>query len=177
MDQRTNSATKQIELPFNRPLEGYEFMDLVSGKHALQPRFVKMRSNGKSWMELLGKLHAITFFGQGFGDLYRPTEKVGKNICKDWRTVPPGHEYLSVPVSLLKRIKEYEWREGEVDLNTPEIARGIWWNPHHTTTVVCGPNCEHIITNRVQVLNNKDKNAHDTTCKFLFNSNHCISLY
>ncbi|KAF2441714.1 hypothetical protein P171DRAFT_488158 [Karstenula rhodostoma CBS 690.94] len=158
IEQRTTHTIKQMHSPFSKMLEGYEFMDFVSGKHALSPRFVNLRDNGPSWVGLLERTDAITLFGQGFGDLYKPTERLEKRICKDWRTVPAGHEYLAVPLSLLKQIKEHGWREGEVDAGTSEIAYGIWWDPHPTMAVLCGPNCEHALINRVQVLCTKCTN-------------------
>ena len=102
--------------------------------------------------------------------MYQPNEGIKKHLCKDWQLVPRGHEFLSVPISLLSRIKEHGWREGEVDAESSNIASGIWWRPHDHMSALCHPNCKHDFGNRVQTLSKKGKGTDDSTCKFIPNA-------
>jgi hypothetical protein len=143
---------KQLQNPFGTTLEGYEFMGIVSARHILTRRAVSLQSNGAAWIGLARRIHAITLFGQHFGDIYKPAESIGRQICENWRTVPRGHEYLAAPISLLKRIKQYSREEGEVDAGSPEIAEGLLWSQSKDAFNTCLPSCKHVFLNRVQQL-------------------------
>lgn len=141
-------STMQVPNPLRTMLEGYEFMDIVSSAHVLTRRAVSIKSNGAAWIELTRRIHAITLFGQNFGDIYKPIENA-QRLCENWKTVPQGHEYLAVPISLLKEIKQNSWKRGEVDLGSPEIAKGLNWHPLNESFKTCGANCKHFF-DRVQ---------------------------
>jgi hypothetical protein len=147
----TTHNTKQFQPPFGKKLEGYEFMGIVSGKHVLTRRDVNLTSNGAAWIDLTRRINAITLFGQNFGDIYKPSEDTERGLCKSWRTVPRGHDYLVAPVSLLKEIKQRSWEEGDVDLRSPEIAKGVFHSSSNNLFDTCGPSCKHDF-NRVQQL-------------------------
>jgi hypothetical protein len=147
----TTHTAKQVSNPFKTTLEGYEFMDIVSSMHIYTPRSINLKSNGVAWIDLARQTHAITLFGQHFGDIYKPTASTGKLLCKDWKTVPRCHEFLTVPTSILKDIKERSWKHGDVDLDSTEIVSGLHWAPSKDIFKPCRQHCRHSI-NRVQKL-------------------------
>jgi hypothetical protein len=175
-DLKTNHATIDLESPFNNPLEGYEFMDIASGKHKFSRRFLNLRRNGKSWIHLIRRLGVITLFGKNFGEMYQPGEDLRSKLCPDWKTVPQGHEYLALPISLLQQIKEYGRREGEVDDGSSEVVQGLYWNPNDDMSVLCTPKCKHTFDGRVQILSTKGKNVNDATCECIMVQFHHSSL-
>ena len=151
IDIATTHTTKELQDPFRTTLAGYEFMDIVSAKHILTPRTVGLQSNGSAWAGLTRRINAITLFGQNFGDIYKPSENITSLICKKWRTVPRGHEYLVVPISLLKEIRLNSWREGKVSEDSTELAKHLLWSRSENTYHTCGSSCKHTF-NRVQQL-------------------------
>jgi hypothetical protein len=152
IDYTTTHSTKPLRSPFRDALEGYEFMDIVSTKHILMRRSIHLESNGLAWRDFTERIQAITLFGRDFGDIYKPTPNLETQICKDWRTVPQGHEYLAAPVSLLKDIKQHRWEEGDVDLDSPEMAQGLFWIPPREPFSICRSGCKHVLPDRVQKL-------------------------
>jgi hypothetical protein len=131
-------------------LEGYEFMDIVSAKHTLTPRTVNLQSNGADWIKLTRRIDAIILFGQHFGDIYKPAENIRGLICKNWETVPQGHDYLAAPISLLQDIKEQSQEGGKLK-HPSEIAGGLVWSLSVDAYNFCGSSCKHTF-DRVQRL-------------------------
>ncbi|KAH8802569.1 hypothetical protein F5884DRAFT_887230 [Xylogone sp. PMI_703] len=151
IEYATTHNAKELQNPLRTTLEGYEFMDIVSAEHILTQRTVSFQSNGVAWTGLTKRIHAITLFGQYFGDIYKPAENERRPTCENWKTVPQGHEYLAAPISLLKEIKEYSWKKGKVDKDSSEIAEGLLWSPSEDAYNICGSSCKHTF-NRVQQL-------------------------
>jgi hypothetical protein len=145
----TTHTTKELQNPFQTTLEGYEFMDIVSGEHTLHRRTINLQSNGTAWVDLARRMNAVVLFGQHFGHIYKPADKVGKLICNKWETVPPGHEFLAAPISLLKEIKLRNWRKGKVAKVSSEITEGLFWSLSKDAFKTCGPDCKHTFS-RVQ---------------------------
>lgn len=152
MEGAKAGGIKQLSSPLQVQLEGYEFMDLLSAKHGIHQRRINLKGNGTAWIDLISQIHAVTLFGNNFGEVYRPTREIEGTICSDWRTVPRGHEYLALPVSLLDDIKTQSWREGVVDRESPEIAPGQFWIPTEDAFKSCEPSCKHSSPKRVQNL-------------------------
>ncbi|KAF1846467.1 uncharacterized protein K460DRAFT_417538 [Cucurbitaria berberidis CBS 394.84] len=157
MEETTTHGSKNLQNPFRNMLEGYEFMGIVSSRHTLTRRAINLQANGVAWLHMINRIHSITLFGKYFGELYRPTDLVKKNICKQWMSVPPGLEYLAVSMSLLKAIKQNSVQEGEVDKTSNEITEGISWSPSKDMFKICEHNCNHIFSGRVQKLYRKGK--------------------
>ncbi|RYP76199.1 hypothetical protein DL769_003670 [Monosporascus sp. CRB-8-3] len=149
IEDATTHTTMHLQNPLLTILEGYELMSIVSAEHILTRRYVELQLNGAAWIDLTKQIHAITLFGQHFGDIYKPTEGLWRRICDNWRTVPRGHEYLAAPISLLKEIKQHSWRQGQIESNSPEIVKGFLCSPSEDAFRTCEPNCKHSF-NRVQ---------------------------
>ena len=149
-DIATTHSTKALESYVDKTLEGYEFMDIVSGEHELTRRcWNKLQSNGKAWPSFTKRIHAVTLFGERFGDIYLPGDDIKPQMCIHWERVPPGHDFLAVPIALLKDIREQSRRRGEVNEDPQEIAEGLYWSRSKDTFHTCGQGCMHRV-NRVQ---------------------------
>lgn len=143
MEFETTHATKQIKSPFHECLEGYEIMDIVASKRVMKRRFIELNENGQDWMKIAKGAHAITLFGQGFGEIYRPVQDSGGLLCRTWQCVPCHQQYLAVPMVLLSEIKKRCWEEGEVEAQTSEITEGVCLRLSKEAFKLCGKDCNH----------------------------------
>ncbi|KAF2676053.1 hypothetical protein K458DRAFT_492684 [Lentithecium fluviatile CBS 122367] len=85
-----------------RQLEGFDFRDIAEGRDPILPRVATLQSPGVGWVDLAQTLRAITLFGRGFGDIFKPTSDV--QICSHWSAVPKALDYLTIGVSDLQEI-------------------------------------------------------------------------
>jgi len=141
VDLATSHNVKNLRFQSRPTLEGYEFMDIVSAEHSLTRRAVTLESNGKAWVNLAKQIRAVTLFGRHFGEMYRPAETVRAQTCKLWQNAPPGHEYLAVPISLLKEIKASSRRKGDFGEDSSKIAEALDWLPSEQGFNTCGKKC------------------------------------
>lgn len=123
----SNSAPGiSLKLTPRSQLEGYRFMDIAAGRTPL-PRVANLqmfRGGGKSWVDFIRQIHAITLFGEGFGELLTPAPG-GEPPCVHWETLTEGRDYLAVAGFDLERII----RENGSAASTPlKLAPGIFWH-------------------------------------------------
>jgi hypothetical protein len=159
MEMTLAHTCKELHNPTKMVLEGYEFMDIVSYKHVLTRRATTVQCSGPAWVDLVRKAHAIVLFGNHFGDVYRPAESVQQHMCSPWGTVPRGREFLTAPISLIRRMQQNSFEEGQVDAGSNEILRDIFWYPSRDMLRKCQLGCEHDHPDRVQRLSPKRKKA------------------
>ncbi|KAK5659549.1 hypothetical protein OQA88_751 [Cercophora sp. LCS_1] len=142
LDVLTSSV--QVRLPRNK-LEGYCFMD-VAARRAMTPRVVYLQAfngAGKSWVDFVRAIRAVTLFGEGFGNLILPHLTTPGNtkqqsLCARWDSVPAGRDYLAVSGYDLDRILR---QEGSASSNPLKLAPGVYWTPSSTAfkDCACGP--------------------------------------
>ncbi|XHG01956.1 hypothetical protein AWENTII_005322 [Aspergillus wentii] len=72
-------------------LEGWDFHDLATERDPVWPRMANLDSTGRSWVDFVRSIRAVTLFGRGFGDIIRPV-----NNCSQWSRLPTGQSYLAV---------------------------------------------------------------------------------
>jgi hypothetical protein len=91
-------------------LEGFDFMDIATKSNIIHPRATELRADGEGWSDLTRKIHAVTLFGKGFGELLEPIRKTAaQDHCVKclWNSdVPAGRDLLAISVSDLERIVE-----------------------------------------------------------------------
>jgi hypothetical protein len=130
-----------VRLPRSK-LEGFRFMD-VATRRAMTPRVVYLRAfdgAGKSWVDFIRAIRAVTLFGEGFGNLLAPHQpnltvpSQGTAVCTRWNVVPKGRDYLAVSGYDLSRIVR---QEGSAVSNPVKLAPGIFWNPSTTAFERC----------------------------------------
>lgn len=137
-DRQEQVSSDLVSLSFQtNMLEGFEFMDIVDSASTIKPRAQNL-SNGKAWLGFAKKIKAITLFGKGLGDLLTSHENPVALCCK---TVPIGQEYLTVPISVLRAIREHSRREGEVDGESSKIAQGYCWSASEDSFADCISSC------------------------------------
>jgi hypothetical protein len=82
-----------------------------------------MHSEGNSWVDFTRAISAITLFGSGFGELFKPS---GATIpCSEYPRAPIGRDCLIVPTSVLRNIiSEYGY---DATTTAIEIVEDVHW--------------------------------------------------
>ncbi|PVI02799.1 hypothetical protein DM02DRAFT_612609 [Periconia macrospinosa] len=114
-----------------RRVEGFDFMDIATDEDPFWPRIATLGSEGAGWIDFTRALHAITLFGRGFGELFKPTDDA--RICSHWKTVPRGLDYLTICVADLEEILK---KSGDTLSNPWRIVDDIRW---HNPEMIFGP--------------------------------------
>ena len=114
-----------------RQLEGFDFMDVASDEDPIWPRVTSLRSMGRGWIDFTRAIHAITLFGNSFGDLITPAGS--STPCLSWATVPKSHDYLAVCVSQLTEIL----KKGNTKTNPWRVVDDIVWHNPEILFEVC----------------------------------------
>ena len=115
-----------LKLPREK-LEGFRFMD-IAARRAGTPRVVRLDalgSVGKTWMDFIRSIKAVTLFGEGFGELMEPASN-SSNVCPQWRTLPKKGDHLAVSSFDLSKILR---QEGDAEACPPKLAPGVFWQP------------------------------------------------
>ncbi|KAL4913592.1 purine and uridine phosphorylase [Aspergillus aurantiobrunneus] len=103
-------------------LEGWDFKDLATQEDPLYPRFCKLGTRGKSWVDFTRDICAATLFGTGFGEILRPVAT--SQPCPYWSTLPGGKSYLAVSGYDLSNIID---RCGNPRANPVRLTRNVIW--------------------------------------------------
>ncbi|EON64653.1 hypothetical protein W97_03886 [Coniosporium apollinis CBS 100218] len=99
-------------------LEGFDFMDIVTGDSPLIPRVTNLKPSGKGWVDFTRAIQAVTLLGRGFGDLIKPSD--GSNrLCASWNLVPVGKNYLTACTSDLVEVLK---RKGDIEAVPMKLA-------------------------------------------------------
>lgn len=131
-------------------LEGFDFMDVVDGPSVILPKVVILKRSGKGWMDFTRSIRAITLLGKDFGEIMKPGE--GSNtLCKNWRHIPAGRDYLTASISTLHHICK---REGDRHAKPMALCRGVYWHKAHLMfeSCTCKPGKQSSSCDRIQVL-------------------------
>lgn len=116
----------RIKYTLRRQLEGFDFMDVATDEDPLWPRVTTINARGRGWIDFTRALHAITLFGNGFGELLQPSR--GLNTCFVCLTnvgVPKGEDYLAVSTSDLQEIME---KRGNTHSTPWKLVDEIYWH-------------------------------------------------
>lgn len=83
-------------------LEGWDFHDIMmNSDDRMFPRATTLEQAGRSWVDLVRAMSAVTLFGRGFGQLIKPSLT---DVCKRWTELPPGKFYIAVPLLHLEAL-------------------------------------------------------------------------
>lgn len=55
-----------------RYLKGWDFRDLATLRDPLYPRATELTAGGKSWIDFIRSIRAVTLFGRGFDEIIQP---------------------------------------------------------------------------------------------------------
>jgi hypothetical protein len=152
-DHQTNMlASPGIGLRFTDrdKLEGFGFMDIVSGQNPLRPRVSVLKSSGRGWVDFTRSIGAISLLGRGFGDLIIPALD-SNELCRVWASVPKNQDYLVVCTTMLREICR---KNGDTDSNPLELVKDIYWYKADRLfeSCRCKSECSSQACDRVQVL-------------------------
>lgn len=133
-------------------LEGFDFMDAVKGS-TLKLKATHLHGTGKGWESLARAVGATHLFGRKFGNLYQPSASKGNRLCKTWKTVPTGQDYLVVSTYDLAQIGS-RWKSEWSERNGPiKLAENVYWYRHSSMFTHCkctdghgDPHCDRIQT-------------------------------
>ncbi|KAM5346157.1 hypothetical protein ACJ41O_009162 [Fusarium nematophilum] len=87
---------------YRRNIVGFDILDIVDSVGPVHPRIKHLKSWSCGWTDLIKSTSTTTIFGRGFGDLIRPLEP--STVCKKWKSVPDGENYVAVSVSTLRML-------------------------------------------------------------------------
>jgi hypothetical protein len=108
-----------------RQLEGFEFMDLATGKGTLWPKVHTLGHWGSGWVDFTRAIHAVTLFGRGFGDLLQPSDiQRPCNACNWHKCLPRGRDYLASSTRELTKIIK---SEGSMTSRPLRVVDNIYW--------------------------------------------------
>lgn len=126
-----NPSGIDAKVRLRRHLEGWDFRDLAANRDPFYLRVATLPSAAFSWIELTRSIQAVTLFGKGFGELYRPaTTSLAHQVvlCSSWNSVPKRKYYLCASVDDLREIIQEV--DGDLLANPITIApRLVWQNP------------------------------------------------
>ncbi|KAH8435419.1 Pfs domain protein [Aspergillus melleus] len=109
-------------------LEGWDFKDLSTQEDPLYPRFCKLGTRGKSWVDLTRSIRAATLFGTGFDNGAPACKCVG---CPE-QTDHSELAQVILPSQFKKRIPKHNtvrsssWRHGGVVFGYNKDLRWCW---------------------------------------------------
>ncbi|RYP09068.1 hypothetical protein DL765_008590 [Monosporascus sp. GIB2] len=130
-------------------LEGFKFEDIVTPEESEFRTCVKqLHPSGRTWVSLTREVNAVTIFGCGFGQLIKPTDSA--EVCRHWKQVPLGMDYLAVCVSDLQNTLKR--RKGIRPAGPLEVMGDVYW--HTPDKIFEGCECQSNLSkcNRAQVL-------------------------
>ncbi len=61
-----------LKLQLHDRIQGWDFQDVAINRDPLYLRVAKLPSVLKSWADLSKSIRAVTLFGRGFGDIFKP---------------------------------------------------------------------------------------------------------
>ncbi|EXJ66876.1 uncharacterized protein A1O5_10071 [Cladophialophora psammophila CBS 110553] len=133
-----------------RQLEGFDFMDVATNQGTLWPKVTTIQAVGEGWIDFTRAVHALAFFGAGFGELFQPTNQGQYNCrsCKWNEGLPRNKDYLAVRVADIKDIMR---KKGTKTSRPWRLVDDIYWHAPDEPFAYCegSERCEH---DRVQVL-------------------------
>ncbi len=142
----------RITKTVRRQLEGFDFMDVATDEDPIWPHATTLRATGRGWVDFTRAIHAVTLFGSGFGELFRPRETSTAACagCQLDVEVPKGQDYLAVCAPDLQDIIQ---RRGSKNVMPWRLVDDIYWHTPDKTFEACQcakfPASSH---DRVQVL-------------------------
>lgn len=114
---------------------GWEYMSLVHEKNYRRKEALVAKSSG-GWVNLANDIDALVLFATGLGDVIRPVSDLG-NLCKFWRTLPHGKDFLAAGVPILEMLySEAGSSQSRKHLSTSHLQ----WNRGHTLFELCSSN-------------------------------------
>ena len=130
-------------------LMGFDFIDIARRSDPCNTKSVELNDAGEAWVDFTRAIHAVTLFGEGFGNLLRPVIDRELNSCVrcHWNSYSPnGHDILAISMADLEYLHldvpqwDNEWDHDGPGARTV-LQKFMWDRPASTfTPCACTPN-------------------------------------
>ncbi|KAK4224029.1 hypothetical protein QBC38DRAFT_34047 [Podospora fimiseda] len=94
----------QVKLSRYSRLQGFDFKDVAIGEATFGPKEIQLQTKGVGWDDFTKTINAITLFGSGFGELYKPAGLIQCRSCMFNSPVPKAKDYLAATVADIENI-------------------------------------------------------------------------
>ena len=124
-------------------LHGWEYMSLVNEKNYNRKEAKVAKSSG-GWVDLFNDIDALVLFATGFDDIIKPVSDLS-NLCRPWRTLPKGKDYLAVGVPILEMLYTEagsHLSRKHLSSNRHQWHRGSVLFEHCSNTTSCRCECD-----------------------------------
>lgn len=81
-------------------IHGWEYMSLVHEKNYQRKEANIAKSSG-GWVDLINDNDALVLFATGLDEIIKPVSNLS-NLCRPWRSLPKGKDYLAAGVPILE---------------------------------------------------------------------------
>lgn len=105
------NLTRQREAPgvripssLHESLYGFEFKAVVQQDAPYKLKRTTVSRNHGGWSKLIEDIDALVLFANGFGDVIRPAGEFNQGLCRKWRRVPHGQDYLATTTNMLQTL-------------------------------------------------------------------------
>ncbi|KAK0741807.1 hypothetical protein B0T21DRAFT_120082 [Apiosordaria backusii] len=153
LDQTVSSDTTSgpsIKSPFEYTLEGYEFRAVAEQRSPFRRKKCKVNMSAGRWPSLIRDIDALVLFGNGFGDLIKPSSN-DAGLCSMWKTVPKNKDYLATTVKIVQDLYNVAGCEGSREYLTSRSH--LRWHQNEGALLFEGcqnPDAHSCLCNRVQ---------------------------
>lgn len=131
-------------------------MDVATRHDTLWPKVATIQAMSVGWVHLVRSLHAVTLFGVGFGELFRPARKEGQlqGCCGATASVPTGKDFLAVYGADLEEML----RTGSQRRNPWRLVGNVHWHsPDGVAFESC--KCQHTEAQKPEGLVKQERGA------------------
>ncbi|KAI1328534.1 hypothetical protein F5Y16DRAFT_398226 [Xylariaceae sp. FL0255] len=149
-DNRPESIGMRILQSNWQNLEGFDFTDIaMKASDPYIPKGTKLLPEAKGWIEFVRELRAIVLFGDGFGDVLRPSsDETPCNSCF-WNTsAVKGKDLLAVAMNDLDRLRI----QGPEGYGSWFLKGGFWWEDPRKAFFACTCDSNPPSSVRIQAL-------------------------
>ncbi|KAL5317087.1 hypothetical protein ACEPPN_014181 [Leptodophora sp. 'Broadleaf-Isolate-01'] len=129
-------------------LQGWDFLEFVSGRNYLNPLSEPLTKSGTSWIQLTKEIKTVNLLGRAFGSLILPSRDEDL-LCAGWQEVPKDKDYLTMCLSTANEIAQ---KYGCLKDDSLRLAYGIHWHTPDLLFEKCDCISEPAKCDRVQVL-------------------------
>lgn len=92
----------RIPNPLHESLYGFEFKSVVNQDAVFKLKKTTISRNHGGWSKLIEDTDALVLFANGFGDVILPAGASNQDLCRKWRRVPHGKDYLTTTTNMLQ---------------------------------------------------------------------------
>ncbi|KAK5203126.1 hypothetical protein LTR96_011048 [Exophiala xenobiotica] len=86
-------------------LHGFEFKAVAEERSPYRLKDTPIEKTSGGWLALVRDIDALVLFADGFNDIMRPLlSDDNQQLCRRWRTMPKGKDYLATSVKILKEL-------------------------------------------------------------------------